>query len=63
MKKVKHLGKTMSKYSICAEIDRIKYSWAVVTMECDSYEYWRHRLYVAIEKYCPERMKEFANLY
>lgn len=53
----------MSKHDLCWEIDRIKYSWAVVGMECDSYEYWRHRLYVAIEKYCPERMKEFANLY
>lgn len=53
----------MSKHDLCWEIDRIKYSWAVVGMECDSYEYWRHYLYTIVMKYCPERMNEFANLY
>lgn len=63
MKKVRHNGKVMDKYSVCAEIDRIHYSYAVVTMECDNYEYWRGRLLTAVEKYCPERMNEFTNLY
>ena len=63
MKKVKHNGKVMDKYSICAEIDRIKYSYAVVTMECDNYNYWRGRLHTIIMKYCPERIGEFTNLY
>ena len=63
MKKVRHNGKVMNKFDICWEIDRIKYSWAVVYMECDNYNYWKGRLLTAIEKYCPERLGEFTNLY
>ena len=63
MKKVRHNGKVMDKFSICAEIDRIKYSYAVVTMECDNYNYWRGRLHTIVTKYCPERLKEITNLY
>ena len=53
----------MSKHDICWEIDRINYSYAVVTMECDNYNYWRGRLHTIVTKYCPERLKEFTNLY
>lgn len=63
MKKVRHNGEVMDKYSLCAEIDRIKYSYATVTMDCDNYEYWRGRLLTAIQKYCPQRLKEFTNLF
>ena len=64
MKKVRHNGKVMDKFSVCAEIDRI-YVWrnAVICMDVESYDYWRHELYRYVCEYCPNRLKEFTNLY
>lgn len=64
MKKVRHNGKVMDKFSVCAEIDRI-YVWrnAVICMDVEGYDYWRHELYRYVCERCPERLKEFTNLY
>lgn len=64
MKKVRHNGKVMDKFSVCAEIDRI-YVWrnAVICMDIENYDYWRNELYRYICEYCPQRLKEFTNLY
>lgn len=64
MKKVRMNGKAMDKFSVCAEIDRINV-WrnAVICMDVENYDYWRHELYKNVCNRCPERLKEFQFLY
>lgn len=62
MKRVKHYKRSMSKYDMAYEIDRIHYCYMGLLLDSMTYEEVRRRLYYIVQRFCPYRMSEFENL-